>query len=519
MDFAFNETPGMKALIMDSDTIPIVSILYSMTEIIQKEVFLVQQLSDSKRDTLPHLSAVCLIRPTKENMELLRNELNFPKYGKYYLYFTNFLDTTQLTLLSHADVHEVVQKVMEVYVDYSPVNDDLFITSTPNYYSVLCSDSITKEKRAIDGLTSLCLSLRKNPSIRYQQNSELSKRIAEGLTQSLDRERKAFGSQTGTTLLILDRIFDPITPLLTQWTYQAMIHEFLGITNGKVTINGTHTILSNDAFYNETMYLLFSDITDQIIKNVNALTQHAGLASKQYSSLEEMKATIEAIPQLKKESAGVKKHLSIMNEINKTVSQRKLLDVSKLEQEIVCGSGKQELYNQVIQLLGGPYSDNDKLRVALLYSLKYEEKANDVIEELIIKGVQREKAKLIEVILKYAGSTKRPLEIFPKVKSMVNFVKKSVAGVENVFIQHKPVLESLLDALTNQQLLDKFPYCRGGNTTGHEFIIYIVGGVTLEEELAVATRNRTNQTQHFIIGGSDLLNTTKYLEQLNTMKK
>ncbi|KAL7721290.1 Vacuolar protein sorting-associated protein 45 [Entamoeba marina] len=363
IDFAFNETPCMKALIMDSDTIPIVSILHTMTEIIQTEVFLVQQLNDSKGDTLPHFDATIL--------------------------------------------------------------------------------------------------LIKNPSIRYQQNSELSKRIAEGLTQSLDRERKAFGSQTGTTLFILVRIFDPITPLLTQRTYQAMIHEFLGITNGKVTINVTHTILSNDAFYNETMYLLFSDVTDQIIKNVNALTQHA----------------------------GVKKHLSITNEINKTVSQRKLLDVSKLEQEIVCGSGKQELYNQVIQLSGGPYSDNDKLRVSLLYSLKYEEKANDVIEELIIKGVQREEA------------------------------KKSVAGVENVFIQHKLVLENLLDALTYRQLLDKFPYCKGGNTTGHEFIIYIVGGVTLEEQLAVATKNRTNQTQHFIINGSNLLNTTKYLEQLNTMKK
>lgn len=37
-------------------------------------------------------------------------------------------------------------------------------------------------------------------------------------------------------LLILDRRNDPVTPLLSQWTYQAMVHELLGITNGRVSM-------------------------------------------------------------------------------------------------------------------------------------------------------------------------------------------------------------------------------------------------------------------------------------------
>ncbi|BFU25742.1 sec1 family protein [Entamoeba histolytica] len=519
LNFTFSETPGMKALIMDSDTIPVVSILFGMTEIIQKEVYLVQQLSDQTRDTLPHLNAICLLRPTKENMELLRKELNNPKYGKYYLFFTNFLDSTQISLLSQSDVHEVVQKVMELYVDYMPVNDDLFISSCPNYYSVNGPNSMKNEQKTIDSLMALCLSLKKNPAIRYQQNSELSKRIAEGLTQGLERQKKIFGPMNGTTLLILDRSFDPITPLLTQWTYQAMIHEFIGIENGKIILDNKPIILSNDSFFNEHMYLLFSDITDSIIASVNELTKKAGVASKQYRSLEEMKETIEQIPQLKKESAGVKKHLGIMNVINKTVSRRKMLDVSRLEQDIVCGSGRQELYQNVIQFFEGDYEVEDKLRVGLLYALKYEDKAQDIIEELTIKGIPKDRIQLIDIVLRYAGSSKRPIEIFNKVKSIVGFVKKSVAGVENVFVQHKPVLEQLYDPLINQQLLEKFPFCRGSSANGREFIIYIVGGVTLEEEVSIATRNRTNPTQKFIIGGSDLLNSSKFIEQLETMKK
>lgn len=44
--------------------------------------------------------------------------------------------------------------------------------------------------------------------------------------------------KTATTplLLILDRRNDPVTPLLSQWTYQAMVHELLGITNGRVSL-------------------------------------------------------------------------------------------------------------------------------------------------------------------------------------------------------------------------------------------------------------------------------------------
>jgi hypothetical protein len=44
-------------------------------------------------------------------------------------------------------------------------------------------------------------------------------------------------TQTAPLLLILDRRNDPVTPLLSQWTYQAMVHELLGIQNGRVNLS------------------------------------------------------------------------------------------------------------------------------------------------------------------------------------------------------------------------------------------------------------------------------------------
>lgn len=39
-----------------------------------------------------------------------------------------------------------------------------------------------------------------------------------------------------THLLIVDRKEDPVTPLLNQWTYQAMVHELIGIKDNRVDL-------------------------------------------------------------------------------------------------------------------------------------------------------------------------------------------------------------------------------------------------------------------------------------------
>jgi len=49
-------------------------------------------------------------------------------------------------------------------------------------------------------------------------------------------------TDTPPVLLILDRRNDPVTPLLTQWTYQAMVHELLGIHNNRVDMKNVPNI-------------------------------------------------------------------------------------------------------------------------------------------------------------------------------------------------------------------------------------------------------------------------------------
>lgn len=73
---------------------------------------------------------------------------------------------------------------------------------------------------------------------------------------------------TPLTVLILDRREDCVTPLLNQWTYQAMIHELLGFENNRVDLGKGATEDQNeiamstlsDPFYQENLYNNFGDL-------------------------------------------------------------------------------------------------------------------------------------------------------------------------------------------------------------------------------------------------------------------
>ena len=57
VDRMLKEIPGMKVLLLDADTTRIVSTVYSQSEILEQEVYLVERLDADKRDPLVHLKA------------------------------------------------------------------------------------------------------------------------------------------------------------------------------------------------------------------------------------------------------------------------------------------------------------------------------------------------------------------------------------------------------------------------------------------------------------------------------
>lgn len=156
--------------------------------------------------------------------------------------FSNIVKKSALERLAEADDHEVVKAVQEYFADYLVINPDLMSLSLnqriwSNSPDMWNQDSLS---RTTEGVIALLLSLKKKPLVRYQKNSLLAKKLATEVRYQITQEDQLFDFRKPDTppiLLIVDRRDDPVTPLLTQWTYQAMVHEMLGIHNGRVDLS------------------------------------------------------------------------------------------------------------------------------------------------------------------------------------------------------------------------------------------------------------------------------------------
>lgn len=96
--------------------------------------------------------------------------------------------------------------------------------------------------RLTEGLASVILSLRRRFQIRYQAGSEGCEKLAQALhhlTAVEERELFDYGRPAdggSAVLLLVDRRDDPVSPLLTQWTFQAMVHELIGSDCHRVSL-------------------------------------------------------------------------------------------------------------------------------------------------------------------------------------------------------------------------------------------------------------------------------------------
>ena len=82
------------------------------------------------------------------------------------------------------------------------------------------------------------------------------------------------------------------------------------------------------------------------------------------------------------------------------------MDVSRLEQELACNDDHSSQHRELMEKIrGAEFKAADKLRLALLYALRYEDSADIVSlkRELVDAGVSQQKVQLVDLILRYGG--------------------------------------------------------------------------------------------------------------------
>jgi len=579
---------GMKVLLLDGATTQILSCVSTQSEILTHEVYLVSRLDDPRCNPnlkglalssniatdenggdsnnnggggihslalqeeahVGHMKAVCFLRPTDNNIGLLVRELSRPRFSEYHIYFSGILPPTLFELLSENDPHERVRQVQEFYADFLPINPDLFSLNCRNTLKM----TTALYQRNLAGLQSMLLASKRQPgTIRYQKSSRMARQLAQDVSDSIISDdifhfRRGTGSGVNNNLLLLivDRMDDPVTPLLSQWTYQAMVHELLGLNNNRVILRGVpnvskdleEVVLSSapghDSFFRTHRNSNFGELGEAIQK----LLQDYQARSKEHQvsnlkTVEDMQHFMEKYPELRSESHTVSKHVAIMGELARLVEVCSLMDVSAFEQDLACADDQGgHLKELMVKLNSSSIKIPDKLRLGMLYALRYENAMQNAIpavkEAMRRGGVPSNNIALVDAVLKYAGSKVRGPGLYGTNQSSLSKMTKSfmtsVQGVSNVYSQHSPLLMDTIESAVKGKLRgEDYPMVtKIGSRVGvdnlplpQEVLIFMVGGMTYEEATKVSEFNEANAGRvRVVLGGSTVHNSTSFLEEL-----
>jgi len=523
--------------------------VYSQTQILEKEVYLVERLEKaSTHEVMSHLKAAAFLRPTRQNLELLRAELAQPKYQEYHIFFSHIVPQDFLQQLAEADEFELVRQVQEYYADFIPINEDLFTINQRNALTVGLEGRIeqatvtpnaaspSRLQRNVEAVLALLLALKKKPSqIRYPATSQACRHLGAEVYSAIATDGIFdFRRNEGPLLLILDRRDDPVTPLLSQWTYQAMVHELLGLNNNRVTMKGAPGIkkdmeelvlsATQDQFFKRHRTSNFGDV-GMAVKGLVDQFQIESKSNENIRSIEDMQAFLERYPAFRQQSLVVSKHVALLSELGRLVDTCGLMDLSQLEQDLASNDDHTTQYGLVMEKLqDARVKIADKIRLALLYAIRYETTGNlrSVRAALRDAGVPEDRAALMDIVLQYAGQNKRGPGLFGGgiMAKLGKTITNSLLDVQNVYTQHTPLLMTTLDVALKGRLKEaQYPGIGSVPATKPpDVIVYMLGGVTFEEACKVAELNaqlsNTQPSQRVILGGSFIHNSTSFLEDL-----
>lgn len=250
-------------------------------------------------------------------------------------------------------------------------------------------------------LANFCINMNEHPCIRYQGSSSFSRDIAAALHQTITTYKRAntewwcYGDdrhqeRERAQILILDRSFDPLSPLMHEYTYQAMINDLLDVEDGciieyKTTNNrGVETtnkaiLNENDEFWAEHRHSHIARVIDAIKGNMNDIIQNnagAKLAKKSGADMDisTMASAVKQLPEFQATTAKVGQHVSMSTECMNAFTRQGLMRISAVEQTISTGfdeDGKEvkgaKLYQMVAEALSAPMDRNLKIRLLAIY--------------------------------------------------------------------------------------------------------------------------------------------------------
>ena len=358
-------------IIVDSYSVKLLSNYLTMTDILNKGIFSVESIYNT-RQNFPNYNAIYFISPTENSINLLKKDfLNKTKYKKILIYFTHKIEENIFNLLIINNIIKRTILCKELNLSFFIKENNVFDFNFESGLKIFTLDDINKEnliKSISYRLFSVCSTLKFFPYIQYQNNSKLCCRLCEILENLLQEFGRTKNLQRNGILLLTDRTYDPMTPLLHDYVYEPLVYDIFSDKinkNDEIDVNFENEAQNNNIIntnsnenkkvkkilklsdkyelWNSYKLLHFAHVLEKIsedIENFQASDLSKVKKKNDSANLDDMANIITKMSSYKLKSAEISNNYYLAKELKELISKNFIKEIIKLEQQIVTGESE-----------------------------------------------------------------------------------------------------------------------------------------------------------------------------------